>query len=431
MLVILGVVVLFVSLDIVGLNPFTERGSIVGEGIGARGGCAGYEDSVSLSPQAVLTSEANLYVLESAIWDSPTIPVCWENPTEDDDRERTWVEEHMERTWAKHSGLVFTGWDACTDDSSGIRIVIEDANPHVLHLGRALDGVENGMSLNFTFGNWSTSCQWMKKPCIKSVAAHEFGHALGFAHEQNRADSQCDGREQGGDGDRVIGPWDLNSVMNYCNPAWNGNGNLSAVDIQGVQQVYGKSASALQEVFDVCATEKNQGWQDTCSSKLTSNPEFSGTCACKGNLVKHNSSGDILCDSGTPNCSGLPYLGSSSNYQPLPQKYRDLYTNCDTLRAQSKWTGSCDHPVVNDTRMFEGACECAGDIYRHKVTGLFLCDQLPSTCGDMTTVAVLSDYEFVAPQLYTNAELESLYNHCNELRRTKGDFFPWAASSLT
>ena len=85
---------MFVSLDIVGLNPFAERGSIVGEGIGARGGCAGYEDSgVSLGQQAVITSEANLYVLESAIWDNPTIPVCWENPTDDDEFNMNFVNQ--------------------------------------------------------------------------------------------------------------------------------------------------------------------------------------------------------------------------------------------------------------------------------------------------------------------------------------------------
>ena len=30
-----------------------------------------------------------------------------------------------------------------------------------------------------------------------------------------------------------------NPVMNYCNPEWLGNGNLSAMDITGVQTVYG------------------------------------------------------------------------------------------------------------------------------------------------------------------------------------------------
>lgn len=68
----------------------------------------------------------------------------------------------------------------------------------------------------------------------------EFGHALGFAHEQNRGDtpSTCD-QAQGSDGDRTVGAWDVSSVMNYCNPKWNNDGNLSAVDLIGVRQFYG------------------------------------------------------------------------------------------------------------------------------------------------------------------------------------------------
>jgi hypothetical protein len=203
------------------------------------------------SPEVETSTEAadDLYVSSGDIWTPGVIPVCWENASSGNVTERGWVASAIANTWESQSAVRFIGWGSCSASSPGIHILISDEGPHTTGLGDSLDSDYGGMVLNFTFNNWSTSCMSSREFCIRTIAVHEFGHALGFAHEQNRPDtpSWCD-QEQGSDGDVLVGVWDLDSVMNYCNPNWNGNGNLSATDIAGVRRYYGPPVSS-QRVF--------------------------------------------------------------------------------------------------------------------------------------------------------------------------------------
>ena len=71
------------------------------------------------------------------------------------------------------------------------------------------------------------------------IAVHEFGHALGSIHEQNRDDTpdSCSEEDDMSRGQNLT-TWDLDSIMNYCNPEWNNLGQLSAHDIEGTKKVY-------------------------------------------------------------------------------------------------------------------------------------------------------------------------------------------------
>jgi hypothetical protein len=195
--------------------------------------------------QQLGTSKQPLVIKEKTVWASPQIPVCWES-TAADNQERQWVRQAVARTWETVSAVRFTGWGQCAANSTGIRIQVAEEGPHTKGLGNALNGKENGMVLNFTFAKWSTDCQSKRQFCIEAIAAHEFGHALGIAHEHNRADRfDCTKEPQGESGDFMVTPYDKQSIMNYCNADWNGNGQLSDYDKLGVNVIYGKGSAPV------------------------------------------------------------------------------------------------------------------------------------------------------------------------------------------
>jgi hypothetical protein len=182
------------------------------------------------------------FPLLASKWPFNIVYVCWEKPEASDYDKRTLVREAVRETWEAHSALRFRGWNTCSERSTGVRILVADEGPHVQFLGKYGDGVPGGMLLNFTFRNWSPECQAMIDYCIRTIAVHEFGHAIGFAHEQNRPDTpgECAEPPQGSSGDKVtLTPWDPHSVMNYCNSVYNNDGMLSDFDIVAVQYVYG------------------------------------------------------------------------------------------------------------------------------------------------------------------------------------------------
>lgn len=205
------------------------------------------------------TNEEALYPLGSQIWRQLSIPVCWETPAVADPNQATkrgWVQTAITNSWSAKTRVQFTGWGNCPNTSSGIRISVQDIKPITQKLGRANDGLPAGVVLNFTFNNWGNGaapntldCRTALQTCIQGIAVHEFGHVLGFSHDQNRPDkpAACTEAPQGPNGDTLSGTaWDSASVMNYCSPNWI-NGVLSANDIEQARQYYGTSTETAAQ----------------------------------------------------------------------------------------------------------------------------------------------------------------------------------------
>jgi hypothetical protein len=180
-----------------------------------------------------------------------------------------WVKAAIARSWSFAGNLEFTGWGTCAPTSSGVRIQLQDdsTGPRALAFGTQVNGLSPGLILDHAFQIFQVSpstpgfsfvitCTPTSTPeqlqaCIENIAIHEFGHILGFHHEQNApgASSQsdfpasCPALVQPGDTSGNVlykNDWDLNSVMDYCSPAYGGP-KLSQLDFSGMTYFYGIS----------------------------------------------------------------------------------------------------------------------------------------------------------------------------------------------
>jgi hypothetical protein len=130
------------------------------------------------------------------------------------------------------AGIKFSDWIECPQDASKdewLIVASEDLQPWGMHGCKAANPWCVRLNLSYSKwpedctkkdikNAWSCNCQGASyfPICIRMNALHEFGHAVGLAHEADRADTKCAQSAKDGIETESVGPYDPKSIMNYC-----------------------------------------------------------------------------------------------------------------------------------------------------------------------------------------------------------------------
>jgi hypothetical protein len=188
---------------------------------------------------------------QSGLWQSQTVAYCFKRPLlaevpqsvqtdvgTQDELDRRWALRKQEfvgavaETWAGVGVLNLVPQDDCT---SGVGVVhYEQDTPTGGFAGIGRSGALSiGIQMDAKF--LGAKYAWGNGTYHTFVAAHEFGHFLGFRHEQDRSDSTCHVSQDFSGTGILLTDYDPNSLMNYCDRQLT---QLTDLDRQGFKRAY-------------------------------------------------------------------------------------------------------------------------------------------------------------------------------------------------
>jgi hypothetical protein len=206
----------------------------------------------------------------SILWPGGVVPVCWAKAIDPEENLPILIREAVENAWSRVADIRFVGWGNCAaehpEDMPDEHVVFVElfngsrfgSDGHTEPQGRAFGFIDRGSPPRPTHVRISRTanvgCNAIpfignsNDECVSWVGIHEFGHALGFGHEEDRNDfrncAQAKGRNLNNDQlnpKYYLTELDIFSIMSKCSSDGGLNGgNLSTFDILGAQVAYGR-----------------------------------------------------------------------------------------------------------------------------------------------------------------------------------------------